>query len=48
MVETLRKRGGAVWYVEAEDEGHGMTRPQNMFYTEAAISKFVETYLLKP
>ena len=46
MVASLRKQGKTVWYVEAENEGHGMNRPQHIFYTGASILKFLETYLL--
>ena len=46
MVETIQKNGGAVWYLEAKDEGHGFQKKGNrdfMFYAQVV---FVRTFLL--
>lgn len=47
MVEALKKQGNTVWYVMAKDEGHSLNKKQNRVYTQAAISLFLQTYLLK-
>jgi len=47
MVEAIRKNGGAVWYLLAEDEGHGFAKKKNQDYQFAATVLFVEEFLLK-
>lgn len=47
MVEALRDKGNTVWYVLANDEGHGITKKTNRDYVNAAMILFLEQYLLK-
>jgi dipeptidyl aminopeptidase/acylaminoacyl peptidase len=46
IMETVRANGGDVWYMEAADEGHGVSKPQNMLYLGAAGLAFLEQCLL--
>jgi len=46
MVETIRKNGGEVWYMLARDEGHGFSKKSNSDYFNAAMTLFLERYLL--
>ena len=46
MVETIRKNGGEVWYMLARDEGHGFSKKYNSDYFNAAMTLFLERYLL--
>jgi dipeptidyl aminopeptidase/acylaminoacyl peptidase len=46
MVATVKKNGGPVWYLLADDEGHGFAKKKNQdfqFYTTVA---FVQAHLL--
>jgi dipeptidyl aminopeptidase/acylaminoacyl peptidase len=46
MADTIRKNGGAVWYLEAKDEGHGFQKKGNrdfMFYAQVL---FAQKFLL--
>jgi dipeptidyl aminopeptidase/acylaminoacyl peptidase len=46
MVETIRKHGGKVWYLEAKDEGHGFRKKANADYQFYATILFVLQHLL--
>jgi dipeptidyl aminopeptidase/acylaminoacyl peptidase len=46
MVETVKKNGGPVWFLMANDEGHGFVKKKNadfLFYSTVA---FVQAHLL--
>lgn len=46
MVREIRKAGGQVWYLCADDEGHGFAKkPNRDYYWQSAIL-FLEKYLL--
>jgi len=47
IVERARANGTPVWYLRAENEGHGFRRKENADYRLYAIVKFIETVLLK-
>jgi len=47
MVEAIRKNGGPVWYLEAEDEGHGFAKKKNADFQFAATVMFIRDHLLK-
>lgn len=47
MVRRIREDGGTVWYVMAQDEGHGFGKKQNRDYQEWAEILFLERFLLK-
>ncbi len=46
MVETVRKNGSPVWYLEAKDEGHGFRKKANADYQFYATVLFVREHLL--
>jgi dipeptidyl aminopeptidase/acylaminoacyl peptidase len=46
MVETVRKNGSPVWYLEAKDEGHGFRKKTNADFQFYATVLFVQQYLL--
>jgi dipeptidyl aminopeptidase/acylaminoacyl peptidase len=46
IVETVRAGGGEVWFVEAANEGHGLSRPMNLMYVGSAALEFAERHLL--
>ncbi|MFZ5610141.1 MAG: S9 family peptidase [Pseudomonadota bacterium] len=46
MVRTLRAQGGEVWYLLAEDEGHGFSRRGNAEALEAASALFIARTVL--
>jgi len=46
MVEVIRSNGGTVWYLLAKDEGHGFRKKGNNDFYQAAVSLFLERYLL--
>jgi dipeptidyl aminopeptidase/acylaminoacyl peptidase len=46
MVRTVRQNGTPVWYVVAEDEGHGFIKKTNEDFQLYAMVLFIETYLL--
>jgi dipeptidyl aminopeptidase/acylaminoacyl peptidase len=48
IVARLRERGVPVWYLLAENEGHGFARKENADYQFYATVRFVEETLLKP
>jgi dipeptidyl aminopeptidase/acylaminoacyl peptidase len=47
IVERVRANGTPVWYLRAENEGHGFARKENADFRFYAMVKFVETVLLK-
>ncbi|MCW5966562.1 MAG: prolyl oligopeptidase family serine peptidase [Bryobacterales bacterium] len=46
LVEKIRANGGAVWYLEAGDEGHGFRKKNNRDFQFAAEVLFVRQHLL--
>ena len=48
MVAKVREAGQTVWYLRAENEGHGFVRKENSDFLFYANVKFVEEFLLKP
>jgi len=46
IVAKARANGTPVWYLRAENEGHGFARKENADYRFYAIVRFVETVLL--
>lgn len=47
IVERVQKAGGQVWYLLAEDEGHGFAKKKNRDYLGLAMIKFAQEFLLK-
>jgi dipeptidyl aminopeptidase/acylaminoacyl peptidase len=47
IVDKVRAQGGEVWYIEAANEGHGFSKPQNGFYVGAAAFAFLRKHLLE-
>jgi dipeptidyl aminopeptidase/acylaminoacyl peptidase len=47
MVAKVRKNGVPVWYLMADNEGHGFARKPNTDFYQFAVVRFVEEYLLK-
>jgi dipeptidyl aminopeptidase/acylaminoacyl peptidase len=47
MVQTVRKNGGAVWYLLAKDEGHGFQKKANRDVLYPAVGLFFEHFLLQ-
>ncbi len=47
MVETVRKNGTPVWYLEAKDEGHGFRKKANADFQFYATLLFVQENLLR-
>lgn len=48
IVATVRAQGGEVWYLLANDEGHGLRRKSNREVFEQAATVFLERHLLGP
>ena len=48
MVERIRAAGGQVRYIEAADEGHGLTQPLNLMYFGGAFATLMDECLLRP
>lgn len=46
MVEAIKKNGGKVWYLLANDEGHGFSKQVNQDYLFYATVEFIKRYLL--
>jgi dipeptidyl aminopeptidase/acylaminoacyl peptidase len=46
MVKAIRANGGKVWYLLAEDEGHGFAKKRNQDYQFAAMVMFVRENLM--
>ncbi len=47
MVAAIKKNGGAVWYIEATNEGHGFGRRPNVTYLVDAWAYFMQKYLIE-
>lgn len=47
MVDAVRKNGVPVWYLLADNEGHGFRRKANADYEFYSVVKFMEENLLK-
>jgi dipeptidyl aminopeptidase/acylaminoacyl peptidase len=47
IVKAVRSNGGEVWYLLANDEGHGFRKKENRDHYEAAVSLFFQKYLLQ-
>ena len=47
MAAAIRKNGAPVWYLIADDEGHGFAKRKNQDYQFAATVMFVKEFLLK-
>jgi len=47
IVERARANGTPVWYLRAENEGHGFARKENADFRFYAMVRFIETLLLK-
>ena len=48
IVAQARANGTPVWYLRAENEGHGFARKENADFRFYAVVRFIETVLLKP
>lgn len=46
MAETIRESGGAVWYLEAKDEGHGFRKKPNQDFQFYAQVRFMREFLV--
>jgi dipeptidyl aminopeptidase/acylaminoacyl peptidase len=47
IVSEVRKNGTTVWYLRAENEGHGFARKENADFQFYAMVAFIRTHLLK-
>ena len=47
MAAAIRKNGAPVWYLIADDEGHGFAKKKNQDFQFAATVMFVQEFLLK-
>jgi dipeptidyl aminopeptidase/acylaminoacyl peptidase len=47
MVQSIREKGGTVWYMLAKDEGHGFRKKENRDMMTEAIALFLKENLLK-
>ena len=47
MVATVKKNGRPVWYLLANDEGHGFAKKKNQDFQLYATVAFVREHLLK-
>lgn len=47
IVRKVRGNGGAVWYLLAEDEGHGFAKKANADFQFAVMTAFYDRYLQK-
>jgi dipeptidyl aminopeptidase/acylaminoacyl peptidase len=45
IVETVRRNGVAVWYILADNEGHGFARKDNADFLFAAYTLFLKAVL---
>jgi dipeptidyl aminopeptidase/acylaminoacyl peptidase len=45
MVDVIRKNGNTVWYMQANDEGHGFQKKTNRDYFTSAAVLFLEEHL---
>ncbi len=39
---AIRSAGGSVWYVAADDEGHGFNKPDSTAVLQALIAQLLE------
>jgi dipeptidyl aminopeptidase/acylaminoacyl peptidase len=46
IVAALEGRGVPVWYVVAQNEGHGFAKKENVDYLQAVAVEFVRRFLL--
>lgn len=46
MVDKIKKNGGTVWFLMANDEGHGFNKKNNQDYQFYSTVAFVKKYLL--
>lgn len=46
MVAAIKKNGGPVWYLLANDEGHGFSKKKNIDFQFLATIRFLEEHLL--
>jgi len=46
MADKVRNNGGVLWYLEADDEGHGFRKKNNIDYQRYATILFIKNYLL--
>ena len=47
IVKKVRANGSPVWYLLAEDEGHGFAKKANADFQFAAMTTFYERYVLR-
>jgi Tol biopolymer transport system component/acetyl esterase/lipase len=47
IVQAIRKNNVEVWYMLAEDEGHGFGKKSNRNFFQQAMTMFLEKYLLE-
>ena len=47
MVAAIREKGGTVWYLMAEDEGHGFAKKRNVDFQFLSTIQFLREHLLK-
>jgi dipeptidyl aminopeptidase/acylaminoacyl peptidase len=47
MVDIIRKNGGPVWFLMANDEGHGFAKKKNQDFLFYATVAFIQEHLLK-
>lgn len=47
IVDALKKQGTVVWYLKANDEGHGFKKKENTDFQNYATSLFLQDCLLK-
>lgn len=46
MVDMVRKNGTPVWFLTANDEGHGFGKKKNVDYQFDATILFIQKFLL--
>lgn len=46
IVRAVRENGKDVWYLLFDDEGHGFRKKPNQDYSNAAVLKFIEEYIM--
>jgi dipeptidyl aminopeptidase/acylaminoacyl peptidase len=46
MVAVVRKNGAPVWFLMANDEGHGFAKKKNIDYQFYSTVLFIQKYLL--
>jgi dipeptidyl aminopeptidase/acylaminoacyl peptidase len=46
MVAVVRKQGTAVWFLMANDEGHGFAKKSNVDFQFYSTILFIQNYLL--